>query len=616
MMLQWEKNGCKTELKADGCVLLAIPTMPGCSDSFEALGEGEWKWTRTCDTPVTQMKLTLEQANPVTYWQVPAVNYNGNGWGSGAQYSGFGCDGEPWTYAWHRVAVPACTIAEQEGFVVGLFGEEKGGMSCSIWEQEGRVCQALLWPEVEGPKVLSKRFWMDRFQGTMEPCDSFTALLCVKAVERPGWGYQQVLDFAWRYFDRSVQMKWQPEQLHKLNNTFFRILWHKRPDGLVGFSKALHWDEPSCQFIRKETLEAGWVGQNISVSCAMLRQYLRTGEKDLLEKAIAVLDSWEKHARLPNGLFYVKLMAPPDHLDSADNGDIPLELDAVGLGAGAQYMMQAGVLAEKAGVPRPEYAEMGLALCDFLLKAQKPNGAFAKSYFLDGTVDKAEGGVGACLILPLFEAWKLTGKRAYLDAALRAFQFYNHEFQASGVTTAGALDSNCIDKESAAPLIRSAIMAFDATGDREYVRWAEDIAYYLSTWQWHYSTQFPEGTVLKEIGYDTYGGTSVSAAHNAQDNYGLYFVPEFLRLAELTGKDIWRSRARALWYNSTQRISDGTMVIDGRVRPAGSQDESCRHTRWGRTDMRFFVTSGNVHPWSGAFMEVALELVKEQEALR
>ncbi len=609
------KNGVH-EICVDGKTCGCIIPCEGATDTFLTLENGAWKWIRKCETPVTQMKMTVEQANPVTYWQVPSVNYNGNGWGSGAQYSGFGCDGEPWTYAWHRVAVPACTIAEQAGFVVGLFGEETGGMSCSIWEKDGCACQALLWPEVEGPKVLSKRYWMDRYEGTMEPCDTFTAILCVKPVVRPERGYQQVLDFAWRYFERPVKMEWQPEQLRKLDNTFFRILWHKRPDGLVGFSNALHWNEFSCQFIRMETLEAGWVGQNISVSCAMLRQYLRTGEKDLLDKAISVLDSWVKHARLPNGLFYVRLIAPPDHLDSVDNGTIPLELEATGLGAGAQYMLQASALAEKAGVSRPEYAQMGLALCDFLLKAQCPNGAFAKSYFLDGSIDKANGSVGACLILPLFEAWKLTGKQAYLDCALRAFDYYNGLFQTHGFTTAGALDSNCIDKESSAPLIRSALMAYDATGDRKYVAWAEDIAHYLNTWQWHYSTRFPEGSVLKEIGYDTYGGTSVSAAHNAQDNYGLYYVPEFLRLAELTGKEVWRSRARALWYNGIQRISDGTLVIDGRVRPAGSQDESCRHTRWGRTDLRFFVTSGNMNPWPAAFREVALELVTDWDRLR
>ena len=112
-MYQWKKTAEGVQLTANDKLILTIPAQAGCADTFEEIGQGAWRWTRKTETPVTEMKLTVEQANPVTYWQVPSVNYNGNGWGSGAQYAGYGCDGEPWTYAWHRVAVPACTIAEE-----------------------------------------------------------------------------------------------------------------------------------------------------------------------------------------------------------------------------------------------------------------------------------------------------------------------------------------------------------------------------------------------------------------------------------------------------------------------------------------------------------------------
>ena len=145
---------------------------------------------------------------------------------------------------------------------------------------------------------------------------------------------------------------------------------------------------------------------------------------------------------------------------------------------------------------------------------------------------------------------------------------------------------------------------------------AEEVAYYLATWQWHYSVCFPEDSMAKKIGYDTYGGTSVSAAHNAQDPYGLYYVPEYLELAQLTGKDIWLKRARALWYNGIQLISDGTLVIHNRVRPAGSQDESVRHTRWGRPDKRIFVSSEWLVNWPGTFRQVALDRIESWDVLR
>jgi hypothetical protein len=145
---------------------------------------------------------------------------------------------------------------------------------------------------------------------------------------------------------------------------------------------------------------------------------------------------------------------------------------------------------------------------------------------------------------------------------------------------------------------------------------AVDIAYYLNTWFWYHSIDFPENSVLKKLHYDTFGATSVSAAHNALDPYGLYYVPEYLELAELTGNPMWREMARAMWYNGIQLISDGTLTIEGRVRPAGGQDESCRHTRWGRTDMRYFVPAEWFTSWQGVFRQVALEMLDNWDVLR
>ena len=89
-----------------------------------------------------------------------------------------------------------------------------------------------------------------------------------------------------------------------------------------------------------------------------------------------------------------------------------------------------------------------------------------------------------------------------------------------------------------------------------------------------------------------------------------------MKLAQLTGNDIWRQRARALWYNGLQLLSDGTLVIRGRVRPAGSQDESFRHTRWGRIDRRIFIPSEWCTVWQGSFRHQALNMLSDWNDLR
>nr|HML47148.1 hypothetical protein [Clostridia bacterium] len=500
----WKKEPNAWTLRSQEREILSIPLQAGCEDAFECLEEGAWRWTRTCAQPMDQMCMTVESADAVRYWQVPGVNYNGNGWGSGAQYYGYGDRGEPWTYAWHRVAIPACTYVESENWAMSLFGEETGGMSGSIWAEEGKARQALLWPEQEGPKVLFKRCWMDRYQGSMEPQSAFSALLLVTPAKGLREGYRDLMDFAWRHFDRALTMEKTPEQIIKLDTLWFRALWHKQFDGLTGFRSGMHWDDSAAMFLKNNIFEIGWVGQNASVACCLLREFLRTGDQDLRDKALGALDSWVKYAVLDNGLMLVRLVADPNHLDSVANGDIPIDLDACNLGTAATYFFKAAKLAEQCGTPRPEYEKTALGLCDFALRAQQENGEFAKSWFMDGSANAKHGTVGVFFTLPLFDAHRLTGERKYLDAALRSLDFYYGQFAESGYTTAGALDSNCIDKESAAPLLRAALCGYRATRNDQYLQAAETVAYYLATWQWHYTVPFPKGSMAADVGFDTY----------------------------------------------------------------------------------------------------------------
>ena len=613
--IQKIQSGWQLSLQNEAAAYISTPA--GCTDSFQVLNDYAVRWVRKTDTPTDRMKLTLMTRGEPRYFQIPAVNYNGNGWGSGAQYSGYRCDDTPWSYAWHRVSIPACTYTENDQISVALFGEEAGGMSCSVYTEEGNTIQELIWPETEAPKVLHKRRWDKAFYGTMEPTDTFTGILMLMPTEAPRSGMRKLLDFAWQYFYRDVTMSMTPERVKQLDLLYFRAMWTRRYSGLVGFSTGLNWDETITGFAKRFSyFDIGWCGQNGAQACALLDEYIETGDEDAKDKALSVLDCWDTYAFLPNGLMYVRLEHKPDQLDSALSGNIPLDLDTCNLGAAATYFFRAADLCKKAGIDRPSYEKRAFGLCDFFVQAQRPNGELAKTYFLDGSIDKAHGSVGVFSVLPLFDAWERSGNQKYLDAALKGVDFYLGEYMKNGYTTAGALDSNCIDKESAAPLLRAVMCAYEATNDKKYLAGAEEVAYYLATWQYHYSIDFPADSQLAKLKVDTYGSTAVSAAHNALDHYGLYYVPEYLKLAELTGNEMWRQRARALWYNGIQLISDGTLVVSGRVRPAGAQDEAFRHTRWVRTDGKIFVPSEWFTVWQGTFRYRTLMELKDWSILR
>ena len=67
--------------------------------------------------------------------------------------------------------------------------------------------------------------------------------------------------------------------------------------------------------------------------------------------------------------------------------------------------------------------------------------------------------------------------------------------------------------------------------------------------------------MLGKMGYDTFGVTAVSTSHHHIDPFALCYVEDLKKLAIFTKNTQWESRAFAIWYNASQGISDGTLMI-------------------------------------------------------
>lgn len=638
-------------LTRDGDPVLRVLTRDGAADSFTPIEDGFWLWERVCDEPVESMRMELETAFAPEYWMVPGISYNGNGWGDTPEYVGDrASDGTPWTWAWHRATIPACTYSAAGGQAVVLTGQLGDAVSCSTTREGDVQRHTLLWPEVEGPATLHRHFWKESYHGTMEPRRHFQAVIGAFAAPRAHLDYQPLLDFAFRYYGHPVQEPLGPQRLYDLSLDYTRFLWTKEEDGFVSINRGCTWhdleqgsatpevQEPEFGKTRQSKYEIGWVGQSASLSVALLTEHARSGDVDARDKGLAVLDHWCRFA-LPNGLIRHKFdISPtvdgvmetpvetlvqskepgkelayeeyhPEYVTGADGKRI-YPIDACNLGGAAEYLLDAYELAAEAGTPRERYKEVALGICDFALREQKETGQFAKAWNPDGTLFREGGTVGCFLVPALLRAHEVTGDERYLDSAKRAFDFYYAELERDGYTTAGALDTYCIDKESSSPLLISALRLHRLTGDQRYLDAAEVTAWYLSTWMMHFTVHYPGGSILHEIGIDTLGMTSVSTAHTAVDQYSLHDVLSFLELARVTGNDQWRERAVALWVGANQLVSDGTLEVNGRLRPAGSQDEAIFHTRWGRPVVTEFKPCEWLPAWPTAFR---LEVLRELE---
>lgn len=65
-----------------------IPSLEGATDTFEEIEPGAWKWHRHTETPTDHMRMEMILLGEPTFTMIPAVSYNGNGWGDLPEYVG------------------------------------------------------------------------------------------------------------------------------------------------------------------------------------------------------------------------------------------------------------------------------------------------------------------------------------------------------------------------------------------------------------------------------------------------------------------------------------------------------------------------------------------------
>lgn len=617
----------------DDLKVVKIIGLEDSNDEFIKIDKYAYRWLRKTNKPVDHIRMEAVLLKEASFTMVPSVSYNGNGWGNVPEYVGDNFEGTPWTYAWHRVTIPACTYSENDLVSFSLMGEANNNSACSLYKlQDNSEKHVLIFPEEEGPKTLQRHFWGEAFEGKMNKTDTFEAIIQVVPSDGNKYRYKYLLDFAWRYYGHEIYPPMNVNRLYDLSIAYCRFLLEREKNGFVGFTMGSQWHLSDTSYHKTtHRYEIGWVGTSASMANAYIYNYIKNGNEDDLKTGIEIHDAWLKYGKLPKGMLASRIDYDewryqefkedfvPDKwkLGEAqyesqlgfagkkfrrdENGKIKLSVDACNLGTAAEQYFEAYDLLKSINIEKEEYKQAAIGVCDFALNNQNEEGGYAKSWDEEGNVLAKDGTVGCFLIIPIIEAYKKTKDKKYLLSAKRAFDFYYGALLKDGFTTAGALDTYSIDKESASPLLRDALALYDIDHEEKYVEAAEKIAWYLCTWMMHFTINYPKDSVLGKMGYDTFGSTSVSTPHQALDQYALRDVLSFVRLYELTGYKQWLERAIAFWCNANQCISDGTLYINGRLRPAGAQDEAIFHTRWSRKAVPPFMPSQWLPAWPCAF---------------
>lgn len=614
--------GCGSDLRltADGDTVYYGETPVGtfrpvadnaveCTDVVETLDANTLKITRTFTAvrDVDSVRLTLDFCHayePVSAI-IPSVCYNGNHWGRGKEPKGFSTDGVWHTYSYRRTPIPGATYSESSKLAVAMWSnppvDEAGAFSCSLQPGADDVTHSLILPEEERPFVYAdKNVYADGYAGKLSMRKGETKVLeAYLFVTEKGGGIAPMapfLDKAWTLAEKETPRVIPAEKVWQYGVRYAKeSLWAEEGD-YKGFSIGLvpdgagGWKQRP--FVK---YEIGWCGQNASFINTLLTDYLKCGDVSSRDKALAALDTWTAPVmQRENGFYTISY-------DYILSGRERVVSDACNLGTAAYNFFETIELLQKCNLPDRigRVKSVALGICDFVKSDQQPSGVYGKGWNSDGDCLYRDGTVGAFMIAPMLRAFKVTGDSSYYHSAAKAYDYYYSEFECSGYTTAGALDTWCIDKESSLPLLRASLMFYDVTGNRKYISHAERVSYYLSTWMWHYKAcSEPDASWY---GYNTFGATSVSVQHHHLDVYALLWVGDWIRLAEITGHGVWREKALAVWKNGCQLISDGTLRVNGLVRPVGSQNEAFFNCRWGLSAPGSPRINNWLVAWPGAF---------------
>ena len=596
------------------------------TDKVERIDGNTVKITRTFEAleAMDSVRLTLDIRHNARCHRtiIPSVCYDGNHWGRGKEPKGYETDGVCHSYSYRRTPVPGATYSESAEYTMAMWSDnpadESGAFSCSMRPDTLATTHTLILPEEERPftyvdknrygKAYARRLSMnkgDRLQ--------LQAYLLVNKKSADADPMAPFIDCAWAMADKNYPRVIPVDKVWEYGIRYVKESLWAEESGYRGFSIGLvpdgqgGWKQRP--FVK---YEVGWCGQNSSFINSLLTDYLMGGDAESKEKALAAFDTWTAPATLrPNGFYVISY----DNILSGRSGIVS---DACNLGTAAYNFFEAATLLEKCSEPQraARAREVALAICDFVKSRQMTTGVYGKGWNEEGECLYRDGTVGAFMIAPMIQAGILTGNSEYMTSALNAYNYYYDEFLKNGYTTAGALDTWCVDKESSMPMLRASLQLFDATGDSTYIDKAERISNYLSTWLWHYTANYDNDSDMEQYGYNTFGATSVSVQHHHLDVYALLFVGEWLRLAELTGREVWREKALAIWANGCQLISDGNLKINGLVRPVGSQNEAFFNCRWG-----FGGTPGKSRinnwlvAWPGAFRLETLRKLKDWSLL-
>ncbi|MHB1356675.1 MAG: AGE family epimerase/isomerase [Anaerolineae bacterium] len=362
----------------------------------------------------------------------------------------------------------------------------------------------------------------------------------------------------------------------ELKTTFAKSMFVRDERDAVGYL-SLPWKQ-----FRRNLLQWGWCGGNLSNAYAFLSLWALNGDSLLRDQAMQTIAFFIEHApALCPGMFYLDYDSDAGFhrqvASSVQFGDVLYLLaDLVRLGRRLQLL------------EAEAWYNCLLAGCDFLLRSTTYHGMWPKAWAPDfgaaiglppdATPPSSELSTSGAYCIPgLVAGYRLSSNQNYLQRAIEALEGYWQHFGADqSVPFWGAtLDAGAEDKEAGYGVFKAALEVWEVTGDARYLSWAQRAADWCLTWlqMWPVPLRAQSELVSQ---MNTVGWTFISTQNQELDCFGYWMAWYYWRLASALGDERYAQLARVLYHAPTQTISRPGVML-GHTLP-GIQGEHYNHT--------------------------------------
>ena len=393
--------------------------------------------------------------------------------------------------------------------------------------------------------------------------------------------YLSAMRDTWRFFYDHYKPKVIPANLEDAYtqslDLLFQLAVPRGPREVPGI--------PFCVFVESGKVEnpsyqMGFIGMQHAAAFHLLRHGRTKERPDYVKRGTDIIQFWVDHSfrneshRLPSSWY-------------AGGWGENWELDKNksflrNVAEGTYDILRAYEMESKYGTAHPDWLAYGQRFGDWLLESQSEDGSWNNRYSLEGSpvLDQGPAPSGTLFPVPLLlKLHGLTGKQAYLDAALKAGDFGYREFYLKGVYRGGAVDNpNVMDKEAALMNFRSFLALYDVTKEERWLEAAKSAALFGETWTYVWDVPIPPEfyefyKTFFRPGFRSTGLGLVATGLSYADWYAARHAGDFYRLYQITGDEHYKQVSDILLHNTKQTMDIQGSIAEGRYGRPGLQVE-------------------------------------------